>query len=121
MCTGGKDLWRPARFLTVTVSANCLKWTRGSFAARRERLGRAGNGPAFGLVDWEKVAMNIVSNIAANEADIATNWLTSFEAALTAGNAETLGQHFAEDCHWRDLLAFTWNITPHQSKQMIVG
>lgn len=65
--------------------------------------------------------MNIVSSIAANEADLAVRWLTSFEAALGARDANALGQHFAEDCHWRDLLAFTWNITPHQSRQPIIN
>ena len=76
--------------------------------------------PGPSLVNWEKVAMNIVSSIAANEADLAARWLTSFEAALGARDAKVLGQHFAEDCHWRDLSAFTWNITPHQSRQPII-
>ncbi len=76
--------------------------------------------PGPGLVNWEKVGVNIVSNIAANEAELAARWLTSFEAALEARDAKALGQHFADDCHWRDILAFTWNITPHQLRQPIV-
>ena len=64
--------------------------------------------------------MNIASSISAKEADLAARWLTTFEAALGAGDADALGRHLADDCHWRDLLAFSWNITPHQSRQPII-
>jgi hypothetical protein len=41
--------------------------------------------------------------------DAATNWLARFEAALTAGDTAAL---FAPECHYRDMLAFTWTIRP---------
>jgi putative flavoprotein involved in K+ transport len=48
-----------------------------------------------------------------------TQWLCGFEAALAARDAPSLEQAFATDCHWRDLLAFTWNITPHEGASAI--
>ncbi len=40
-----------------------------------------------------------------------TSWLSAFDAALTAGDAAAAADLFTEDCFWRDLIAFTWNIT----------
>jgi len=57
--------------------------------------------------------MNQISPIASSDADHAARWLAGFEAALAAGDAKALAGIFAEECHWRDLLAFTWNLTPH--------
>ena len=42
--------------------------------------------------------------------DAATNWLSSFESALSHSDDSALGTLFREDAHWRDLLAFTWDI-----------
>ena len=39
-----------------------------------------------------------------------TRWLASFEEAVTAGNVEAAVALFAEECYWRDLVAFSWNI-----------
>ena len=50
---------------------------------------------------------------AATETDAATavaNWLSSFEEALTSGDAEAAGNLFLATGFWRDLVAFTWNI-----------
>ena len=38
------------------------------------------------------------------------NWLRDFEAAVTGMDRNRLASLFLNDCHWRDLLAFTWNI-----------
>ena len=48
-------------------------------------------------------------------------WLASFEAALKAGNEKALAAHFAADGHSRDLLAFTWSITPRQGADAIAA
>lgn len=40
-------------------------------------------------------------------------WLAAFETALVAGDAAALRAMIADEFHWRDLLAFTWSITPH--------
>ena len=42
----------------------------------------------------------------------AENWLASFEAALASGDAARIGTLFHQDCHWHDILAFTWHLTP---------
>jgi hypothetical protein len=49
------------------------------------------------------------------EVDAAQRWLGAFETALHDGDRQTLAALFSPDSHWRDLLAFTWNITPHSS------
>jgi putative flavoprotein involved in K+ transport len=38
-------------------------------------------------------------------------WLERFDAALTAGDAAGAAGLFTDDAFWRDLVAFTWNIT----------
>src|SRR5277367_2786526 len=40
----------------------------------------------------------------------ATTWLASLDAALSRGDAPGAAALFDADCHWRDLVAFTWNI-----------
>jgi putative flavoprotein involved in K+ transport len=40
----------------------------------------------------------------------AKTWLTGFEAALASGDAARIATLFARECHWRDILAFTWNL-----------
>ncbi len=37
-------------------------------------------------------------------------WFSRFEAALQAGNLEQAADLFQPDCHWRDFVAFSWNI-----------
>lgn len=39
-----------------------------------------------------------------------TAWLARFDQALTAGDIAAATALFGEDCHWRDLVSFTWNI-----------
>lgn len=47
-----------------------------------------------------------------SEAAHVTHWLERFEGALGAQDGAMLAGLFLEDSHWRDLLAFTWHITP---------
>lgn len=42
----------------------------------------------------------------------ATNWLNTLNSALAKSDEGLIKTLFAGDCHWRDLLAFTWSITP---------
>ncbi len=42
----------------------------------------------------------------------AEDWLAAFEAALVSKDAERIGALFHQDCHWHDILAFTWHFTP---------
>ena len=47
-------------------------------------------------------------------------WLSSFESALLQRDVEAATQLFLpEECFWRDLLAFTWNIYTAESQQEI--
>jgi len=48
-------------------------------------------------------------------------WLSAFEQALTAGDDAALRAVLADECHWRDLLAFTWTITPHDSRDLAIA
>ena len=54
--------------------------------------------------------MNVLSRTRPDTQDIALAWLKSFGVALEAGDAAAAAGHFANDGHWRDVLAFTWRI-----------
>ena len=41
----------------------------------------------------------------------AEDWLAAFETALVSRDVTLLGALFHQDCHWRDILAFTWHLT----------
>lgn len=56
-----------------------------------------------------------------SETELATQWLSRFDRALHSADPRRLGDLFADECHWRDLLAFTWNITPSDSRDAIVS
>ncbi|HKK36836.1 MAG TPA: NAD(P)/FAD-dependent oxidoreductase [Paracoccaceae bacterium] len=45
--------------------------------------------------------------------------LDEFGAALAAGDAERAAAMFVEDGHWRDLVAFTWNLKTCQGRDEI--
>ena len=48
----------------------------------------------------------------ASAAASATNeWLTAFQKALTARDADAAAALFANESYWRDIVSFTWNIT----------
>lgn len=39
-----------------------------------------------------------------------TSWLANFDAAIRAANYAGAADLFAEECYWRDLVTFTWNL-----------
>ena len=41
-----------------------------------------------------------------------TAWLENFERALERGDEKMLASYFEADGNWRDVLAFTWHLTP---------
>lgn len=47
------------------------------------------------------------------------NWLSEFSASLETGSPSAVTQLFAEECYWRDLVAFTWNIKTMEGKAAI--
>ena len=44
------------------------------------------------------------------ESTAVSTWLSKFEAALSSSNIEAAAALFADECYWRDLVSFTWNI-----------
>ena len=59
--------------------------------------------------------MNEISLATRTDAQHVIQWLSAFEAALNAGNEAALRRILWSEVHWRDLMAFTWTITPHDS------
>src|SRR5437867_4062148 len=51
----------------------------------------------------------------------AAAWLASFAHALEAGDGAAASNLFVDDCYWRDLLTFTWNITTMEGRDAIAG
>ena len=51
---------------------------------------------------------------------VAAGWLAGFETALASGDAAALSRMFHADAHWRDVLAFTWHVTPVAGGDAIV-
>ena len=45
--------------------------------------------------------------------------LDEFGAALAAGDADRAAQMFVEDCYWRDLVAFTWNLRTMEGRDQV--
>jgi cation diffusion facilitator CzcD-associated flavoprotein CzcO len=54
-------------------------------------------------------------------ADHVQRWLTALERALQRESRADLQALFVEHCHWRDLVALTWNITPHVGRDDVVA
>ena len=47
---------------------------------------------------------------ALSPSDEIARWLELFDAALTRSDVQAATQLFTTDCHWRDLIGFTWNL-----------
>ncbi|RSN26071.1 FAD-dependent oxidoreductase [Amycolatopsis sp. WAC 01416] len=48
-------------------------------------------------------------------------WLSRFESALAARDAEAAAALFAVDSYWRDLVAFTWTIKTVEGRDEVAG
>src|SRR5262245_5233961 len=59
--------------------------------------------------------------LAHSEKELVAQWLARLDAALQSENASSIASLFAPDGHWRDLLAFTWSITPSQGAESIAA
>jgi putative flavoprotein involved in K+ transport len=46
-------------------------------------------------------------------------WLSEFGKALAVADGDAVAALFTEDCFWRDLIAFTWNITTLEGRPAI--
>lgn len=54
--------------------------------------------------------MDVITRAQPEAGEIAASWLQEFGEALEAGKATTAARCVAADGHWRDVLAFTWDI-----------
>jgi putative flavoprotein involved in K+ transport len=50
----------------------------------------------------------IITNVSAKATT--ESWLGDFAAALASRDESRLAALFADECHWRDILAFTWDL-----------
>ena len=53
-------------------------------------------------------------------ADEANAWLTAFERGLKRRDSEALAELFLADCHWRDLLALTWDVQTLSARDTVI-
>ena len=51
----------------------------------------------------------------------AEDWLAALETALASQDVALIGALFHEDCHWRDILAFTWHLTSVQGRDNVAA
>ncbi len=49
----------------------------------------------------------------------AETWLQGFEAALHSRDADRIAPLFQSDCHWRDVLAFTWHLSSVRGRDAV--
>ena len=48
-----------------------------------------------------------------------STWLAKFSSALEEQDTDALKALFGDDCYWRDLVAFTWNIKTMEGREAI--
>ena len=51
--------------------------------------------------------------------DAVERWLASFEQALEKGDPQAVADLFGDECYWRDLVAFTWNLRTSEGRDEI--
>ena len=56
-----------------------------------------------------------------SEKELVEQWLGRLDVALQSESRASVASLFAPDGHWRDLLAFTWSITPRQGAEEIAA
>jgi putative flavoprotein involved in K+ transport len=50
---------------------------------------------------------------------VVQNWLNAFEKAITSKDLAAAAKLFGEECYWRDLVSFSWNITTAEGQSDI--
>lgn len=66
-------------------------------------------------------AGNARETIVQSEKALVGQWLANLETALRSSSPASIATLFAQDSHWRDILAFTWTITPCQGPAEIAS
>jgi putative flavoprotein involved in K+ transport len=64
----------------------------------------------------EENFMNEINVRTQTDRQLVIQWLSAFESALTSGSEAALSAVLSDEVHWRDLMAFTWTITPHDTR-----
>ena len=59
------------------------------------------------------------NNVTAAESASVSDWLTKFEAALKTSDIKAAAALFGDECYWRDLVSFTWNIITLEGRPAI--
>ena len=54
-----------------------------------------------------------------SEKELVGQWLGQLDVALQSASRAAVASLFASDGHWRDLVAFTWSVTPCQGAEAI--
>jgi putative flavoprotein involved in K+ transport len=57
--------------------------------------------------------------LAVADSKLAQDWLDKLGEALSAGDVAAAAGLFGEECHWRDLVAFTWNVRTMEGQAAI--
>jgi Pyridine nucleotide-disulphide oxidoreductase len=65
--------------------------------------------------------MNEISLGILSEMGHVINWLARFESALESKSEDALRKVFWQEMHWRDLMAFTLTITPHDDLESSIS
>jgi len=63
----------------------------------------------------------LIASDAAEMQAVVSRWLSDFETALAARDATAVAALCESDAHWRDILAFTWHITPRVGAEAIAS
>jgi cation diffusion facilitator CzcD-associated flavoprotein CzcO len=48
-------------------------------------------------------------------------WLSAFESALNSQDLAQISDLFHQNCHWRDILAFTWDLSAAQGRESVAA
>jgi putative flavoprotein involved in K+ transport len=52
---------------------------------------------------------------------LAREWMSAFSAALDRRDIDSAARLFNDECYWRDLVTFTWNIKTMEGHSSIVA
>lgn len=63
----------------------------------------------------------VFETAARSEKELVEQWLGELDVALQSESRSSVASLFAADGHWRDLVAFTWSITPKHGAEEIAA
>jgi putative flavoprotein involved in K+ transport len=63
----------------------------------------------------------VFETVARSEKELVEQWLGELDVALQRESRSSVASLFAHDGHWRDLVAFTWSITPRHGAEEIAA